>query len=82
MIFIQYFLSRRNVLKIFYVNFSQFNPMMPIQPDSPHFNKSPGLKDKIHCVVYVIDISRVKLLSDKTIEKFVAFRKKANQLSE
>ncbi|XP_042574507.1 interferon-induced protein 44-like isoform X1 [Cyprinus carpio] len=58
----------------------QFNPMMPIQPDSPHFHKSPGLKDKIHCVVYVIDISKVKLLSDKTIEKFVVFRKKANQL--
>uniref|UniRef100_A0A671QAI7 Interferon-induced protein 44-like n=1 Tax=Sinocyclocheilus anshuiensis TaxID=1608454 RepID=A0A671QAI7_9TELE len=59
----------------------QFNPLMPIQPDSPHFHKSPGLKDKIHCVVFVIDISRVKLLSDKTIEKFVVFRKKANQLS-
>ncbi|XP_059358650.1 interferon-induced protein 44-like [Carassius carassius] len=57
----------------------QFNPLTPIQPDSPHFNKSPGLKDRIHCVVYVIDISKVKLLSDKTIEKFVAFRKKANQ---
>uniref|UniRef100_A0A671Q1S9 Interferon-induced protein 44-like n=1 Tax=Sinocyclocheilus anshuiensis TaxID=1608454 RepID=A0A671Q1S9_9TELE len=54
----------------------QFNPLMPIQPDSPHFHKSPGLKDKIHCVVFVIDISRVKLLSDKTIEKFVVFRKK------
>uniref|UniRef100_A0A673L8Y6 TLDc domain-containing protein n=1 Tax=Sinocyclocheilus rhinocerous TaxID=307959 RepID=A0A673L8Y6_9TELE len=36
----------------------QFNPLMPIQPDSPHFHKSPGLKDKIHCVVFVIDISR------------------------
>ncbi|XP_058616179.1 interferon-induced protein 44-like isoform X2 [Onychostoma macrolepis] len=58
----------------------QFNPSMPIQPDSPHFNKSPGLKDKIHCVVFVIDISRVKLLSDKMIEKFVVFRKKANRL--
>ncbi|XP_026063035.1 interferon-induced protein 44-like [Carassius auratus] len=58
----------------------QFNPVTPIQPDSPHFHKSPGLKDRIHCVVYVIDISKVKLLSDKTIEKFVAFRKKANQL--
>ncbi|KAK2900800.1 hypothetical protein Q8A67_008915 [Cirrhinus molitorella] len=50
------------------------------QSDSPHFHKSPGLKDKIHCVVYVIDTCKIKLLSDKTIEKFVAFRKKANQL--
>ncbi|XDV27682.1 hypothetical protein PO909_031179 [Leuciscus waleckii] len=58
----------------------QFNPSMPIQPDSPHFHKSPGLKDKIHCVVYVIDSSKVKLLSDKMIEKFVVFRRKTNQL--
>ncbi|KAL1280572.1 hypothetical protein QQF64_015172 [Cirrhinus molitorella] len=47
----------------------QFNPLMPIQSDSPHFHKSPGLKDKIHCVVYVIDTCKIKLLSDKTIEK-------------
>jgi len=55
---------------------------MPIQPDSPHFHKSPGLKDKIHCVVYVIDASKVKILSDKMIEKFVVFRRKTNQLGE
>ncbi|XP_043109448.1 interferon induced protein 44c2 isoform X2 [Puntigrus tetrazona] len=58
----------------------QFNASMPIQPESPHFNKSPGLKDKIHCVVYVIDISRVKLLSDKMVDKFAVFRRKTNQL--
>uniref|UniRef100_A0A8C2HQB5 TLDc domain-containing protein n=1 Tax=Cyprinus carpio TaxID=7962 RepID=A0A8C2HQB5_CYPCA len=59
----------------------QFNPSMPIQPDSPHFNKSPGLKDKIHCVVYVIDTCKVKLFSDKMIDKFAVFRRKTNQLS-
>uniref|UniRef100_A0A8C1X1Y5 TLDc domain-containing protein n=1 Tax=Cyprinus carpio TaxID=7962 RepID=A0A8C1X1Y5_CYPCA len=58
----------------------QFNPSMPIQPDSPHFNKSPGLKDKIHCVVYVIDISKVNLLSEKMVDKFAVFRRKTNQL--
>lgn len=58
----------------------QFNPSMPIQPDSPHFCKSPGLKDKIHCVVYVIDTCKVKLLSDKMIDKFAVFRRKTNQL--
>uniref|UniRef100_A0A9J8C1R7 TLDc domain-containing protein n=2 Tax=Cyprinus carpio TaxID=7962 RepID=A0A9J8C1R7_CYPCA len=58
----------------------QFNPSMPLQPDSPHFNKSPGLKDKIHCVVYVIDISKVNLLSEKMVDKFAVFRRKTNQL--
>ncbi|KAK2900764.1 hypothetical protein QQF64_015237 [Cirrhinus molitorella] len=59
----------------------QFNPSMPIQQDSPHFNKSPGLKDKIHCVVYVIDTCKVKLLSDKMIDKIAIFRRKTNQLN-
>ncbi|KAL1280638.1 hypothetical protein QQF64_015238 [Cirrhinus molitorella] len=59
----------------------QFNPSVPIHPDSPYFHKSPGLKDKIHCVVYVIDICKVKIISDTIIEKFGVFRKKANQLS-
>ncbi|XP_056334291.1 interferon-induced protein 44-like [Danio aesculapii] len=58
----------------------QFNPSMPLQPDTPHFHKSPGLKDKIHCVVYVIDTCKVKLLSDKVIDKFAIFRRKTNQL--
>ncbi|XP_048020320.1 interferon-induced protein 44-like [Megalobrama amblycephala] len=69
-----------NILKGHIQDKYQFNPSMPIQPDSPHFRKSPGLKDKIHCVVYVIDTSKVKLLSDKMFEKFAVFRKKTNQL--
>lgn len=60
----------------------QFNPSMSIQPDSPHFNKSPGLKDRIHCVVYVIDTCKVKILSDKIINKFAVFRRKTNQLGK
>lgn len=59
----------------------QFNPSMPIQPGMPHFINSPGLKDKIHCVVYVIDACKVKILSDKMIDKFAVFRRKANQLN-
>ncbi len=71
-----------NDLNILYMFLSQFNPSMPIEPDSPHFNKSPGLKDKIHCVVYVIDTSKAKLLSDKMINKFAVFRRKTNQLGK
>lgn len=59
----------------------QFNSSMPIQPGMPHFIVSPGLKDKIHCVVYVIDACKVKILSDKMIDKFAVFRRKANQLN-
>ncbi|KAK2900763.1 hypothetical protein Q8A67_008878 [Cirrhinus molitorella] len=70
----------KNVYQSHYIN-KMFNPSVPIHPDSPYFHKSPGLKDKIHCVVYVIDICKVKIISDTIIEKFGVFRKKANQLS-
>ncbi|XP_049337993.1 interferon-induced protein 44-like isoform X4 [Astyanax mexicanus] len=58
----------------------QFNPSMPLQTESPAFCKEPELKDKIHTVVYVIDTCKVKLLSDKMMEKLAAFRRKTNQL--
>ncbi|XP_048120894.1 interferon-induced protein 44-like [Alosa alosa] len=58
----------------------QFNPSMPLQEEAPGFRKSFTLKDKIHCVVYVIDTAKVKLLPARMIEKFAAFRRKTNQL--
>lgn len=58
----------------------QFNPAMPLQPEAPGFRKSLSLKDKIHCVVYMIDSSKARLLPARMIEKFAAFRRKANQL--
>ncbi|KAL2097905.1 hypothetical protein ACEWY4_007112 [Coilia grayii] len=58
----------------------QFNPAMPLQEEAPGFRKSVTLKDKIHCVTFVIDTSKFKLLPDSMIEKFSALRKKANQL--
>uniref|UniRef100_A0A3B4WKT2 Interferon-induced protein 44-like n=1 Tax=Seriola lalandi dorsalis TaxID=1841481 RepID=A0A3B4WKT2_SERLL len=33
----------------------QFNPSAPLHSETPGYHKSPGLKDKIHCVAYVID---------------------------
>ncbi|KAA0719445.1 Interferon-induced protein 44-like [Triplophysa tibetana] len=59
----------------------QFNSSMAIQSGTPYFKNSPGLKDKIHCVVYVMDTCKVKLLSDKMIDKFAVFRRKTNQMS-
>ncbi|XP_065133182.1 interferon-induced protein 44-like isoform X2 [Paramisgurnus dabryanus] len=70
-----------NILKGHIQDKYQFNPSAPLQDDSPHFHKSPSLKDAIHCVVYVIDTCKVKILSKKMIEKFVILRKKANQLA-
>ncbi|KAI7810304.1 hypothetical protein IRJ41_023974, partial [Triplophysa rosa] len=70
-----------NILKGHIADRYQFNSSMPIQSGTPCFINSPGLKEKIHCVAYVIDTCKVKLLSDKMIDKFAAFRRKTNQLS-
>ncbi|XP_036452147.1 interferon-induced protein 44-like [Colossoma macropomum] len=58
----------------------QFNPSVPLQPESNSFCKEPSLRDRIHTVVYVIDAGKLKLISNKMIEKLAAFRRKANQM--
>ncbi|XP_046707539.1 interferon induced protein 44c2 [Silurus meridionalis] len=68
-----------NILKGHIQDKYQFNPSMPLQSESPYFCKAPSLKQKIHTVVYVMDACRIKLLSDKMIEKMTAFRK-VNQM--
>uniref|UniRef100_UPI003AABAD0C interferon-induced protein 44-like isoform X7 n=1 Tax=Centroberyx gerrardi TaxID=166262 RepID=UPI003AABAD0C len=56
----------------------QFNPSAPLHPEAHAYRKSPGLKDKIHCVVYVIDTCKVSILPAKLEEKLVAVRRKVN----
>ncbi|XP_061167735.1 interferon-induced protein 44-like [Saccostrea echinata] len=43
----------------------QFNPMVPITPDSPRFIRGPDLTDKIHCVAFVVDGSTIDVMPDK-----------------
>lgn len=69
-----------NILKGHIQDRYQFNPSMPLQSESPYFCKTPTMKEKIHTVVYVMDACKIKLLSDKLIEKLAAFRRKANHM--
>ncbi|XP_053484657.1 interferon induced protein 44c2 [Ictalurus furcatus] len=69
-----------NILKGHIQDRYQFNPSMPLQSESSYFCKIPTLKEKIHTVVYVMDACKIKLLSDKLIEKLTAFRRKANHM--
>ncbi|KAM4805857.1 interferon-induced protein 44-like isoform X1 [Urocitellus parryii] len=47
----------------------QFNPFNPITPKHPTFITSPSLKDRIHCVAYVLDINSIKSLSSEMVAK-------------
>lgn len=42
-----------------------FNPSASIQSSSLGYIKSPSLKDKIHCVVFVLDACKVGILSEE-----------------
>ncbi|XP_048020868.1 interferon-induced protein 44-like [Megalobrama amblycephala] len=58
----------------------KFNPMAPFQPDEQKVSRPASLQEKIHCVVYVIDATKISLMSDKLEEKLAAIRRKVNSL--
>uniref|UniRef100_A0A3Q2D3K7 Interferon-induced protein 44-like n=2 Tax=Cyprinodon variegatus TaxID=28743 RepID=A0A3Q2D3K7_CYPVA len=58
----------------------QFNPAAPLHDDAHGYRKSPGIKDKIHCVAYVIDACKVSIMPTKLEEKLEAIHRKANLL--
>ncbi|XP_023810028.1 interferon-induced protein 44-like [Oryzias latipes] len=67
-----------NILKGHLPDRYQFNPSVPLQSEAHGFCKSPGLKDKIHCVTYVLDASKISIMSTKMEEKLKTIRRKVN----
>ncbi|XP_055979357.1 interferon-induced protein 44-like isoform X2 [Sorex fumeus] len=53
----------------------QFNPHKPITPQDPTFITSPSLKDRIHCVAYVLDIKSILNLSSEMVVKLKKIQK-------
>ncbi|XP_042612059.1 interferon-induced protein 44-like isoform X2 [Cyprinus carpio] len=58
----------------------KFNPMVPFQPDEQRVYRPASLKEKIHCVVYVIDGSKISLMSDKLEEKLAVIHREISSL--
>ncbi|NP_001122156.1 interferon induced protein 44f1 [Danio rerio] len=58
----------------------KFNPVTSFQPDEQKSSRSASLQEKIHCVVYVIDATKISLMSEKLEEKLSAIRRKVNSL--
>uniref|UniRef100_A0A3B3DVB7 G domain-containing protein n=1 Tax=Oryzias melastigma TaxID=30732 RepID=A0A3B3DVB7_ORYME len=67
-----------NILKGHLPDRYQFNPTGPLQSEAHGFCKSPDLKDKIHCVTYVLDASKISIMSTKIEEKLKAIRRTVN----
>ncbi|XP_016146553.1 interferon-induced protein 44-like [Sinocyclocheilus grahami] len=58
----------------------KFNPMVPFQPDEQNASRPASLQEKIHCVVYVIDASKISLMSDKLEEKLAVIHREISSL--
>ncbi|XP_041862683.1 interferon-induced protein 44-like [Melanotaenia boesemani] len=69
-----------NILKGHLSDRYQFNPSAALHSDSHGYRRSPTLKDKIHCVVYVIDACKISIMSAKLEEKLDAIRRKVNMM--
>ncbi|XP_006774749.1 PREDICTED: interferon-induced protein 44-like [Myotis davidii] len=52
-----------------------FRPQQPITSSHPTFIISPSLKDRIHCVAYVLDINCIDSLSFEMVAKFKQVQK-------
>lgn len=61
---------------------SQFNPAAPLHPESNDYRKAPVLKDKIHCVAYVTDATKVPIMPSRLEEKLEAIRRKVNLMGQ
>ncbi|XP_055073512.2 interferon-induced protein 44-like isoform X1 [Misgurnus anguillicaudatus] len=58
----------------------KFNPTAPFEPEEQKSFKPASLEQKIHCVVFVIDATKISLMSSKLEEKLAAIRKKVISL--
>ncbi|XP_003201084.1 interferon-induced protein 44-like isoform X1 [Danio rerio] len=59
----------------------RFNPVTPFQPDEQKSSRPASLLEKIHCVVYVIDATKISLMSEKLEEKLTSVRCLINSLA-
>lgn len=61
---------------------TQFNPAAPLDSEAHGYCKSPGLKEQIHCVVYVIDCCTISVMPSKLEAKLDAIRRKVNLMGQ
>ncbi|XP_073331979.1 interferon-induced protein 44-like isoform X1 [Pagrus major] len=67
-----------NILKGHLPDLYQFNPSAPLHSEAHGYRKSPAPKDKIHCVAFVVDGSKVSIMSEELEKKLDAVRQKVN----
>ncbi|XP_024134774.1 interferon-induced protein 44-like [Oryzias melastigma] len=57
----------------------QLSPSGPLKPEAHGFRKNPELKDKMHCVTYVLDASKISIMPQNMERKLKAVREMLNK---
>ncbi|KAG7477861.1 hypothetical protein MATL_G00074050 [Megalops atlanticus] len=58
----------------------KFNPVSSLSEDHPQYNKSPGLGDKVHCLVTVVAADKLSLMPKEVISKLRAIQLEARDM--
>ncbi|XP_028666585.1 interferon-induced protein 44-like [Erpetoichthys calabaricus] len=56
----------------------EFNPKAPINYRSKCYRENPCLADKVHCIVYVVEASKLSLISEVLLKKFKFIQSNVN----
>ncbi|KAI5609841.1 interferon-induced protein 44-like [Silurus asotus] len=68
------------VIKGHVIEGHQFSGEEPVRSDKTEFIKEPSLKDKIHCVVFVVDASKINSYAKGLSSTFQQLREKISSL--
>ncbi|MBN3325870.1 IF44L protein, partial [Atractosteus spatula] len=55
-----------------------FNPVSPLNADSPYFNKNPTVNDVAHCLVYVVPADQQSIMKDPVLKLLKEIREKVS----
>ncbi|KAG2461500.1 IF44L protein, partial [Polypterus senegalus] len=58
----------------------EFNPKVPISDKFKCYREKPSLADKVYCIVYVVEASKVSLISEVLLKKFKFIQSNVNNM--
>uniref|UniRef100_A0A8C4XDR4 G domain-containing protein n=1 Tax=Erpetoichthys calabaricus TaxID=27687 RepID=A0A8C4XDR4_ERPCA len=58
----------------------EFNPKAKITINDKRYREEPGLADKVHCVVFVVEANKISLLNQNLLNKFESIRTEVSNM--
>uniref|UniRef100_A0A3B1JI41 G domain-containing protein n=1 Tax=Astyanax mexicanus TaxID=7994 RepID=A0A3B1JI41_ASTMX len=58
----------------------QFNPLNPLNENSPYYWENPSLSDRMHCLLFVIPADRISIMDSVIIQKMKTIKNAATAM--